>query len=89
MCTFNIALDDKLVDTAKASFLNVDEMTAWMEDQITVLLRNHAISTERAKIDSAELNHRKAHKHDALMGIIYSDTEKDYKRIHLREKYGV
>lgn len=82
MCTFNIALDDQLVNTARLSFLNMEEMTAWMEDQITVLLRNHTSSSE-------ELPIRKTRKHDALMGIISMDSEKDYKRIHLREKYGV
>ena len=81
MCTFNIALDDKLVNTARSSFLNIEEMTAWMEEQITVLLRNYATSSEKLSV-------RKARKHDALMGVISVDSEKDYKRIHLREKYG-
>lgn len=82
MCTFNIALDDQLVNTARSSFLNAEEMTAWMEEQITILLRNHTMPFEEKPI-------RKARKHDALMGIISMDAEKDYKRIHLRKKYGV
>lgn len=63
MCTFNIALDDQLVNSAKSSFLSIEEMTAWMEDQITVLLQTHAISQEK-KLE------RKARKHDALMGMV-------------------
>lgn len=70
MCTSNIALDDQLVNTARLSFLDMEEMTAWMEDQITVLLRNHAMSSEKMPV-------RKARKHDALMGVISMDVEKD------------
>lgn len=82
MCTFNIALDDQLVNTARSSFLSMEEMTAWVEEQIAILLRNHAMSSPKEKL-------RKARKHDELMGIISIDSEKDYKRVHLSEKYGV
>lgn len=63
MCTFNIALDDQLVNTARSSFLNMEEMTAWIEEQIAILLRNHAMSSERKHA-------RKARKHDELTVLI-------------------
>lgn len=89
MCTFNIALDDKLVDTVRSSFPNMEEMTTWMQEQLTFLLSNYTPSTESASVNSLGHNIRKARKHDALMGIISDNVEEDYKRIHLREKYGV
>ena len=46
MCTFSIALDDQLVNKARSSFFDEKEMTAWMEGQITALLRNFAMSSE-------------------------------------------
>lgn len=82
MCTFNISLDDQLVNTARSTFLNMEGMTTWMENQITVLLRKHAMSLEGTSV-------RESRKYDALMGVISMDGDKDYKRIHLREKYDV
>lgn len=59
--------------------INVSEDVAWFKNNPVVL----------SKDDIDEKALRKARKHDALMGIISMDAEKDYKRIHLREKYGV
>lgn len=59
--------------------INVSEDVAWFKNNPVVL----------SKDDIDEKPLRKARKHDALMGIISMDAEKDYKRIHLREKYGV
>lgn len=82
MCTFNIALDDELVKTARQSFPDEDSMTIWMEEQISILLKMHVQSGNQDKA-------RKAHKHDALMGIISEVKDIDIKRIHLSEKYGL
>lgn len=82
MCTFNIALDDKLVNVAKSSFANHQSMTAWMEEQISVLLLQYVSS-------GAEKHERQTRKHDALMGVISNMANVDCKQVHLKEKYGI
>lgn len=78
MCTFNIAIDDQLVTSARLAFRDEKSMTAWIEEQITVLLNNHVNNAER-----------RPRKHDALMGILSDAPDTDYRRSHLREKYGI
>ncbi|MDO4991405.1 MAG: hypothetical protein Q4E26_00425 [Prevotellaceae bacterium] len=82
MCTFNIALDDTLVKSARQSFPDENSMTIWMEEQISVLLKMHVQAENKKSV-------RKAHKHDALMGIISEVSDIDAKRVHLSEKYGL
>lgn len=82
MCTFNIALNDRLVSSARSSFPDDKSLTRWMEEQISVLL-THYVTSEKEEVI------RRPRKHDALMGIIAGMPEQDYKRIHLQEKYGV
>lgn len=82
MCTFNIALDDVLVSTARSSFPDDESMTLWMEEQITDLLRKYTVQANTEHL-------RRPRKHDALMGVIADAPELDYKRMHLKDKYGV
>lgn len=82
MCTFNLAIDDDLVDNARSAFTNKEAMTSWLEDQISDLL-------EQISIEKEELKERKPHKHDVLRGILRNAPDLDYKRIHLEEKYGI
>lgn len=82
MCTFNIAINDRLVSSARSSFPDDKSLTKWMEEQITVLLTSTVAETKEKAI-------RRPRKHDALMGIIGDIPEVDYKRVHLQEKYGI
>lgn len=82
MCTVNIAIEDKLIDTARLSFGNEKSMKKWLEEQVTALLRSR-LSYNETKTKRAP------RKHDALMGIINNDINLDYKRLHLSEKYGI
>ena len=43
MCTFSIALDDKLVNDVNPSVLGGKSMSKWLEEQITALLRTYAL----------------------------------------------
>lgn len=80
MCIFNIVLDDKIVNAAKSSFSSEKSMTAWMEEQLSILLLRHASEDVKEK-------ERTPRKHDALMGILNNVADMDSKRIHIKEKY--
>lgn len=82
MCTFSISLDDKLVNSARMSFRDDSSLTLWMEEKISAILMDYVSETE-AK------SKRVPRKYDALMGILSGVPEKDYKREHLKEKYGI
>lgn len=82
MCTFNLAIDDELVNTARKAFPNEKEMTLWLEKQVSDLLDRVSVSKKITKT-------QKIHRHDALRGILKDAPDLDYKRIHLDEKYGI
>lgn len=79
MCTFNIALDDALVSTARSSFQDERSMTLWMEEQISNLLRQY---TEQA--NSEHLS--RPRKHNAMMGVV-ADAENEEERRKDAEKF--
>lgn len=82
MCTFRISLDDKLVNSARMSFHDDNRMTLWMEETISAILMDYVSKTETKSV-------RIPRKHDALMGVLSGAPEIDYKREHLKEKYGL
>lgn len=79
MCTINLAIDDILLDQVRPSFKDESALKEWIKDQVSIVIRDFA--TAQAKTE------RRAHKHDALMGVIKDAQEIDYKTIHLKEKY--
>ena len=81
MCPINISLDDWLLNAARLAFPSEDNMRHWLEEQLTALLKS--------KANDISVPERRPRKHDSLMGIINDPGEMDYRRIHLREKYGV
>lgn len=81
MCTINISLDDRLLNAARVAFPSEDSLRHWLEEQLTALLKS--------KANDISVPERRPRKHDSLMGIINDPGEIDYRRIHLREKYGV
>lgn len=82
MCTFNLAIDDMLVERVRPSFPDEKALNEWMKKQMAIVLQNFVASQ-----DKKELCH--AHKHDALMGVLKDAPELDYKALHLSEKYGI
>lgn len=82
MCTFSLAIDDELVNTARTAFPNEEAMTLWLEKQVTDLLDRVSNPKEKSK-------ERKPRRHDVLRGILKNAPEIDYKQLHLIEKYGV
>lgn len=79
MCIINLAIDDILLDQVRPSFKDESALKEWIKDQVSIVIRDFA--TAQAKTE------RRAHKHDALMGVIKDAQEFDYKTIHLKEKY--
>ncbi len=82
MCTFNLEIDDKLVDTARSVFPNDETMTLWLENQLTNFLGKVSVPHDEAK-------DRKSRRHDALRGILKEISDVDCKSVYLKEKYGI
>ena len=81
MCTFNLAIDDNLVENARVIFQNEDMMIDWLETQVSDLL---------SKVpNSKETTIRKPRRHNVLRGILKENPEIDYKLDHVEEKYGI
>ncbi|MBQ0073340.1 MAG: hypothetical protein KBT34_04015 [Prevotella sp.] len=53
-----------------------------MEETISAILMDYVSKTETKSV-------RIPRKHDALMGVLSGAPEIDYKREHLKEKYGL
>lgn len=45
MCTYNISLNDALVEQARPAFPSQEAITAWMQQQVERMLRQIAVKT--------------------------------------------
>lgn len=62
MCTFNLSIEDHLVETVRRSFPDEKALSEWMNEQMSAILRNFIVkdTTSRAKrscgLSDEELN---------------------------------
>ena len=49
MCTYNLVLNDSLVEKAQSAFHSKNDITEWMQTQIERMLRQIAVSESTAK----------------------------------------
>ena len=49
MCTFNLAVDEDLVNNARSAFKSEELMTLWLEKQLCDLLSKVSVTTEVEK----------------------------------------
>lgn len=55
MCTFQIKLNDNLLEGVKKSFTTQADITNWMEQQIERMLKQLAISEEKCNLPLQEI----------------------------------
>lgn len=85
MCTYNISINDMLAQQARSAFIDDNALKDWMQKQLEIALNLLLERKAMANNDAPRVKHS----HDDLMGILSKAPQKDYKRMHLSEKYGV
>lgn len=85
MCTYNLSVNDVLIEQARSAFNDDNALKEWLQKQLDTAL--HVLVNKNSSIDNP--TPRLKHKHDDLMGILFDTPNKDYKRMHLNEKYGL
>lgn len=73
MCTYNISIDDTLMERVRPAFADNAAIRAWMQSQVEILLWQMVVE-KQGKADSAmKLSQR-------LRGIAHAPTDFDYKK---------
>ena len=73
MCTYNISIDDTLMERVRPAFADNAAIRAWMQSQVEILLWQMVVE-KQGKADSAmKLSQR-------LRGIAHAPADFDYKK---------
>lgn len=85
MCTYNLSVNDVLIEKARSAFSDDNALKEWLQKQLDAAL-NVLVNKNSSVHNPAP---RLKHNHDDLMGILSDAPNKDYKRMYLNEKYGL
>ena len=81
MCTYNITLNDALVEKARPAFANDEDLRQWLQKRLTDYAQ-HLITM------SLPVNGKKSYRHESLCGILSTHaSEEELVEEYLQEKY--
>lgn len=88
MCTYNISINDNLLQKALGSFTNADDMRTWIQENVELLLVQHL--AERDKQENMVELRPKVHALSEFRGILRSEKPLDMVREeYIGEKFGI
>lgn len=88
MCTYNISINDNLLQRAQGAFGSTESMRAWIQKKVETLLMQHIAEAETR--DEVAKSTPKVHALSEFRGILKSDQIPDVVREeYIEEKYGV
>lgn len=88
MCTYNISINDNIMQKAVSSFNSERAMQSWIQQNIELLLLQHLAQVEATKVHVK--TNPKTHALSAFRGILQSDKNPAMVREeYIEEKYGI
>lgn len=88
MCTYNISINDNIMQKAVSSFNSERAMQSWIQQNIELLLLQHLAQVEAVKVHAQ--SNPKTHALSAFRGILQSDKSPAMVREeYIEEKYGI
>ena len=73
MCTYNISINDSVMESVRPAFASEEALSQWMQHQIELMLIQYAARLKRTDNDKRTVSSR-------LRGIVNAPKDFDYKQ---------